>query len=247
MNKKLIFFLFLILISSNTIFASNYADIKIDITTDGRTNIDGTTNYNNFKNISNSQQYTSKQGKYWIFNLTTNETFSQYIYELYLPINSQINYIKTSNEFNIETQSERIIIKSFGENKKINILVQYKINYNQNNSNFYSTNNIILFVIFVITITILFFIFIKIKSNKKNISQYNNKNNNKIDLELFSQRQQDILKILIKEKKITQKEIEKKLNIPKSSISRNIKTLKIKGIIRKERVGQTNYIILIKK
>ena len=50
--------------------------------------------------------------------------------------------------------------------------------------------------------------------------------------------------ILKKEGKITQKELEEKMQIPKSSISRNVKTLQVKSILKKESVGQTNYLSL---
>ncbi|MEC8220529.1 MAG: MarR family transcriptional regulator, partial [Nanoarchaeota archaeon] len=57
--------------------------------------------------------------------------------------------------------------------------------------------------------------------------------------------QRKILEILLVEKRITQKDLEKRLKIPKSSLSRNLRRLEIKKLIRKESLGITNYIEII--
>ena len=59
-------------------------------------------------------------------------------------------------------------------------------------------------------------------------------------------RQQEIISILCEEKQITQKALEKRLNIPKSSVSRNIHSLVIKKIIVKKESGNTNILELHK-
>lgn len=64
------------------------------------------------------------------------------------------------------------------------------------------------------------------------------------DFSILPQRQKDIINILKEKRKITQKELEILMQIPKSSLSRNLRTLEIKEIIKKEQVGQTNYISL---
>lgn len=55
-------------------------------------------------------------------------------------------------------------------------------------------------------------------------------------------RQREIISILCKEKQITQKALEKRLNIPKSSVSRNVHSLVIKKIITKKESGNTNIL-----
>jgi len=56
------------------------------------------------------------------------------------------------------------------------------------------------------------------------------------------------MKLLIKEKRpLTQAEIEKELKIPKASVSRNIRTLELKGRIEKEKTGMSNMIKLRKE
>ncbi len=65
------------------------------------------------------------------------------------------------------------------------------------------------------------------------------------DYNILPQRQKDIIDILREKGKITQKELETIMEIPKSSVSRNVRTLEIKGIVKKESVGQTNYLSVI--
>lgn len=59
----IIFFTPLIYSIGNSI--SYYADVEIDINQDGSVTVDGTTNYDFLKNITNSHEFTSKKGKVW--------------------------------------------------------------------------------------------------------------------------------------------------------------------------------------
>ena len=252
MYKRLFILFFLIFFCLNVVHAQKYADIAIDVFNDGRVSIGGATNYEGFKELGSTQKFTSKDGEYWLLNISTNEIFDKYVYQLKLPENSQINYVKSEGSFRIRSKNSRIEVIGTGENEEFNVLVQYKIDY-QN----ISWSNNFAFIIYggvlglIILVAILLFLFKNNLRNKKEILQKNNLTNSdkvqkdKIDIELFTPRQRDILKILLKDKRITQKELENQLNIPKSSISRNIKTLEIKGIIKKEKVGQTNYLLLI--
>jgi len=77
------------------------------------------------------------------------------------------------------------------------------------------------------------------KSKEKNEIKINKK---EFDYSHFPIRQKDMIDILKKQKgnKIKQKEFEKLMLIPKSSISRNIKSLKKRGVLRCERFGTTD-------
>ncbi len=274
-KKKIIFIFLLSLFLLNFIYSSDYyLDSNIQIFNDGSVNINSITNLDYLKNISHSQKYTSKKEEYWIFNLTTNEVFSEYIYELTLPENSQINYIKTTPNIRFENENNKIKIIGIGNHMPLEILIQYKIlnpidfnliNYNRN---FQGDSKIITIIgitsiLLIIVLSVIIFILIKninkIRNNLNNIgnkTNLNNRNNgedNKLNnnlekvYELLSERQKEIINILKEKEKITQKELEKIMEIPKSSISRNIRTLEIKSIIVKERVGNTNYIFLNNK
>lgn len=270
MNKIFsIIFICLSLISIT--FSSNYADISILVDNDGSVDINGITNYEKFKDISNSDNYTYKNKEFWLLNITSQEIFEDFIFEVLLPENSQINYIKTTPKFRIENQENRIKVIGFGENKPIEIIIQYKIiknNFQTENylSNFISSS-IILLILFLFIYYLIKLKYRIIKNNPNNSNNLNNSKNsqnlnNSIngnnlnpisesinylidDISIFPKRQQDIILILKEKKKITQKELELIMNIPKSSISRNVNTLISKRIIRKERIGNSNYLFLI--
>ena len=254
MYKKVSFLLIFVLVLMSFGFSQEYADIVIDVSNDGRVSIDGKTNYEGFENVENSPEYTSKEGEYWLLNISTGEVFDEYIYELKLPENSQINYVKSSGNFRIESRDGRIEVIGVGEGEELELLVQYKIVYNENGS---FDSEVLLYAggilgIFVL-IGILFYVFKNRGSSygsgfhsKVAENEDNPRDDSGIDLDLFTPRQREILEILISNGKVTQRELENRLEIPKSSISRNVKTLEIKGVIKKERVGQTNYILLVK-
>jgi uncharacterized membrane protein len=76
----------------------------------------------------------------------------------------------------------------------------------------------------------LFIVFRRVKSTKK------------INKHLYTSRQLQIINYLQKHGPANQIKIEKELNIPKASLSRNIETLVKKGIIFKESKGMSNII-----
>ncbi|MDD3085299.1 MAG: helix-turn-helix domain-containing protein [Candidatus ainarchaeum sp.] len=65
---------------------------------------------------------------------------------------------------------------------------------------------------------------------------------NNIMLSDLNNRQKEIISILKKEKIVTQKYLLEKLNIPKGSLSRNLKSLEAKELIEIKKFGLTNKI-----
>lgn len=249
--KKILFFLIFLLCISN-VFSQYYADVEIYVERDGIVSIEGLTNHPLLQNISNSQQYTSKNKGIWTFNLTINDNFDNFIYELNLPEYSQINYIKTTPTFRITEEENRIKLIGTGENRSLTIVVQYTIDTTKQ-----IVDNTIYFFIGIFLAIIIIIIFISyiiyklgIK-NKKNTKEIKNdkmeEDKEEFDYSILPQRQKEIINIVKKNGKITQKEIENMMQIPKLSISRNIQTLVVKGILKKENIGQTNYISLKNK
>lgn len=252
---------FLILSSFSYVYSENYyADIEIDIFEDGSVTINGVTNYAGLKNISNSQNYTSKKGEMWIFNLTTDEVFEDFIFKINFPAGVQINYIKTTPRFRIEDNGDSISLIGIGDSQELNILIQYKIIKDENSSGaFFSVENyffIFSFVLFLFVLFIIYLAYSKFKIFEKNefpISKNVNPNNNinsnvkeLINLDLLSGRQKEIVEILLKRDKISQKELQEILKIPKSSVSRNVNSLVSRGFIVKQRSGITTFISLKK-
>ncbi|HOD89610.1 MAG TPA: winged helix-turn-helix transcriptional regulator [archaeon] len=245
-SKTLFIFIILYLIYLPYTFAQeNYlADLKFTIQEDGLVLISGETNYNPL-NISQTNEFTTKKGEYWIFEIKTQDVFKNFYYEIYLPKNSEINYIKSENKIRITTIDDRVKIIGYGDNNFIQIMFQYS-----KKNNIYEKKTS--WTYYVITGLIIVCGIIVYKSlKKKNKNQEKTPAEEKLstyEKDELNERQKQIIEILIKEnKEVTQSYLYKKLNIPKSSLARNIKSLERKNIIEKKRYGMTNKIILLKK
>ncbi len=244
--NKIFFFSILLIIQTTmylpSISAQNYyADITIEVDSSGFVTIDGTTNHPDLL-IENTEIYTLKKQSYWLLNITNEDIFSDYIYDLTLPKGSSINYIKSSGFISIEEDKGNLFIRGFGENESFSILVQYQIEK-------LTENQIIeldLIFIILISLIIIFIIILVIVAIKEKIKDEQPKSTG-YNFKGLNQRQKEIMNLLIdKNTPLTQTEIQKELNIPKAAVSRNIRGLEIKGLIEKEQIGMSN-LIRIKK
>jgi len=222
----LLIVVFLLIVSS--VYATDYyADVVIDIDTTGSVSISGLTNHPILNSTTNSQEFTSKEGKYWIFNLTTNDIFSDFIYEIHLPKNSAINYIKLPELGRFEQSNNNFILIGTGKNKRFNIVIQYQ--FKKGNVK----TPIIWIILIIIGILILSYYYFKL----------NKKNNYKDITKDLTERQLEIFNIIKKNKgKILQSKLQNEVNFPKSSLSRNIDSLVRKGILVKHKKGMSNYL-----
>lgn len=249
---KQLILLFALLLSISCAYSQYYADVQITISDNGIVNVEGKSNYQPLLNITQSDLYTSKKNGVWTLNITIDENFDNFIYELNLPKYSTINYIKTTPTFRIADGGDHIQLIGTGENQKFYILLQYKIDNTKafvSESNPWILNSIFFVIVILVVIGILItykLIRMNRKRNKKiNIeTEISEGEKPKVDYSILPQRQQDIIQLLKKNDKMTQKQLEEIMEIPKSSISRNVQTLVVKGIVRKEQVGQTNYLSL---
>ena len=238
----LLLFLVFIIIYIPTISAENYyADITIEVDSSGFVTIDGVTDHPDLL-IKNTEIYTSKKQSYWLLNITKDDIFSEFIYVLTLPKGSSINYIKSSGFISIENNEGNLLVKGFGENESISILIQYQTEKLEENQ--IIKNDIILFSLLIsIIILVIIMIFLLIKEKPK----INRSKDNNYNFKGLNNRQKEIMHLLIeKNTSMTQTEIQKELNIPKAAVSRNIRGLEIKGLIEKEQIGMSN-LIRIKK
>ena len=213
---------------SSFCYAENYyADIVFKVQNNGNVLLSGITNHPALE-LEQSSELTSKQGKYWKLNIILNETFTNFIYEIQLPKNSVINYMKLSDFARIEDSPNGLKIIGTGQNQKFEVIIQYHIN-SKIRSNYFTY----ILIILIIVIGIYLFYFKKLKK-KKNIK-----------MPELTERQKLIFNLIKKSKEsLTQKNIEKKLGLPKSSVSRNISSLQRKGLITKEQKGMSNLIKL---
>jgi len=244
--KKIIFFstliIFQIIIFIPLISAQNYyADVIIEVDSSGFVTIDGITNHPDLL-IENTEIYTSKKQSYWLLNITKDDIFSDFIYDLSLPEGSSINYIKSSGFIGIEENKGNLFIRGFGENETFSVLIQYQISKLTENQIFELDFTFISLII-VIIILIIILVYIIINEKPKTEKTKPDENN----YQGLNQRQKEIMNLLIdKNTPLTQTEIQRELKIPKAAVSRNIRRLELKGLIQKEQIGMSN-LIRIKK
>jgi uncharacterized membrane protein len=218
MKKSLIIILSLLMPS--IALGQYYADLELNINDDGTTIITGLTNHPTLT-PRESSELTSKEGKYWLLNLSISDSFDYYVIKTVLPRGSIINYLKTPQIVQISEEGGRISITSIGNNESLNIIVQYSISREELNW---------LWLLLLIPAII---IPIYLRRPKKK----------RIDYSLLTKREAMIVKELSK-KRLTQKELEDIIKIPKSSLSRNINSLIKKDLIVKKKKGMTNIIML---
>jgi uncharacterized membrane protein len=244
--KKILFFstllIFQIMIFIPTISAqSYYADVTIEVDSSGFVTIAGITNHPDLL-IENTEIYTLKKQSYWLLNITKDDVFSDFIYDLSLPEGSSINYIKSSGFIGIEENQGNLFVRGFGENETFSVIIQYQIAKLTENQIF-EMDYIFISLIILIIILVVTLIFIMFKERPKIEHTKPNDNNFKG----LNQRQKEIMKLLIdKNTPLTQTEIQRELKIPKAAVSRNIRGLELKGLIEKEQIGMSN-LIRIKK
>jgi uncharacterized membrane protein len=227
--KKYLFFVLAILLALSA-YSQLYADITFDVKDNGEIEISGNTNYEEFKGVTS--RLTSKEGEFWFLNIT-GPVFEEFVYEVKLPENAVINYIKSNSQVRIEERLGRIAITASGSNKPIDIKVQYFIGKEERStSSFLIISSLIIIALIAIGVYYLAKKKIKIiKPAKKDIKR-----------ELYTERQLMILDYLQKKGTVTQAQLEKDLKIPKASLSRNIQTLAQKGVIFKETKGMSNVV-----
>ena len=216
----------LVLVFVSSAYAQEYyADVIIYVDNTGLTTITGETNHP-LLSVENSHDFTSKDGKYWIVNVSTDDYFSNFIYELKLPKNAAVNYMNLPDIARLEDSPSGLSIIGTGENKKFSIVVQYSI------KDYVYANYWWLYVIIVFVILGSGYYFLKKKKKKP-----------KPKLPAMTLRQKQIYEIILKNKKpMTQTQIQFELKLPKSSISRNIETMVKKGVLKKEQMGMSNLV-----
>ncbi|MEA3457238.1 MAG: winged helix-turn-helix transcriptional regulator [Candidatus Thermoplasmatota archaeon] len=250
MNKNIIVIFLLFLLTPLVYAEDYYADVEITVDNSGFVSVDGITNHPDLL-INNTELYTSKKQSHWLLNITKEDIFSDFVYTVTLPIDSSINYVKTSGSMRIEEEKGKLTVSGFGQNKSFYVIVQYQVGKPTDTiqsvdfSLFLTIISISLFII----LTVGYFVYKspwKKQENKKNIpntteikTEYNFKG--------LNDRQKKIMDLLIqKNRPLSQSIIQKELDIPKAAVSRNIGSLELKGLIEKEKIGMSNLIRLKK-
>lgn len=242
----LILFIFLSLVFLPTISAEKYyADITIDVDRSGLVTIDGPTNHPDLK-VDNSPFYTSNKQDLWLLNLTINDVFSNYYFNLNLPDGSSINRVESSGYYEIK---EGLSIQGYGQNKSLSIVVIYRVDESAVKNDLLQDNVFLIILLSIIIVSILLIYYI-IQDRKNNNTVFVEKTTDTSEYNFrgLTDRQKEIMNYLINQKRaLTQTEIQKELNIPKAAVSRNIHSLELKGLIDIEKVGMSNLIRLKKQ
>jgi len=222
-----------------------YADVDINVDNSGFVTIDGITNHPDLL-INYTELYTSKKQSYWLLNITKEDIFSDFVYSIVFPIDSSINYVKTSGSMRIEEDQGKLIISGFGQNKTFSIIVQYQV---KKTAEIIMTNYLYLLITIIIigliVFIVVFYYFFKKKVTEKILKEINEDAYD--EFRGLSDRQKKIMELLnTKNRPLSQSAIQKELNIPKAAVSRNISSLELKGLVEKENIGMSNLIRLKK-
>lgn len=224
--KKGVILIILIICVVHVVSAEYYADVKIEVYDNGLVEIKGDSNHPLLQE-GIYDNLTSKDNGYWILNISTNEIFLEYSYELSLPKNVNINYLGV-RQIDSFVDEGNLHISGSVTDKPFAIIIQYK-------QGLFESSFLWLYgLLLMFLIGIFIYLFIK---KRKHIQRYS-KNE-------FSEREFLIIQLLQKNNgSMTQSGLEKKTNLPKASLHRNISSLERKNVIGKNQAGMTNKITL---
>ena len=246
----LLFFSFILVNSSYGLLSRGidfYADLEITVEREGYVTIDGISNYPDLI-VENTEEYTSKQQSLWTLAILKNETFSDFIFIITFPEQTTIQSIESSATTVIGEKNGHLTLTGYGSNKSLSITVDYQTEKISEESGFYGLDTIS-FILIVSIIFLIFSLIIIFLLDKKKLTLFkkNNLEFSQNQLRGLNERQKKIL-ALLQESKIamTQTDIQRELDMPKASVSRNIRRLELKGLVEKERIGMSNLIRLKK-
>lgn len=230
--------LLLMLLASCAAGVSYYGDVVVYIDSAGVSSISSTTNHPQLSTQTTSA-LTSKKGGHWVFNMTLQESdlFSDYVYEINLPEDASVNYVKASGQWRITSAGGRMSLRGTGSNSSFSVLIQYQI-AKANAAD--STSPILAAAAFILLAAAGAVVYHKRKAKKPADTIVPPSHEG-----ILTERQKDILKI-IKEagKPVNQTLICEKLDLPKSSVSRNVQSLVKLGLVKKTRVGMSTFLSL---
>ena len=237
MKQFLVFILVLIALAPGA--HALYADITIQVETDGHTTITGTTNVPGV--VGESNAYTAKDGERWLFNITTS-ILDTFVYRIIFPEGAQINYVAGKNA-RITTNGNGVEIRGSGENAPMILTVQYTIA---------PTKKSFVWLPLVGVIMLLIILWSIMHNRRTTVNKTTAtpvlREKTQTYIDGIPQRQQAMVTLLRKAGgTLTQRQIELAMKLPKSSVSRNVEALRRRGIIEKAQLGMTNTLVLAEK
>ncbi|MEM0360594.1 MAG: winged helix-turn-helix transcriptional regulator [Candidatus Diapherotrites archaeon] len=221
-----------------------YADIEIEIESDGLAIISGTTNHPALA-AGQSQKLTSKNNGQWLFSIDLNEQFSDFVFSVLLPEGASITNMEVPSP-RIETRNGRIEVNGFGRNQPFSVKIQYLIEPPKKEPLLPLWAYVLLLFAFFITAS-----YSILRYKKKTLATtkvIEKKGLSEKEKAALTERQLAIIEIVEKNNgMISQKKLQEALSIPKASVSRNVEALVKKGYLKKEQKGMTNMLFLQEK
>lgn len=233
-----LFFVLFFSLFANMVSAEQtyYADVGITVLNTGEIEISGLSDHPQLQ-VSSTQEYTSKDKAYWVLNMTFEGVFSEYLFEIHFPKDATVNYLKIPTILSMEEESGSLVITSAGSNREFHIIAQYAIQDSE-------SSGFVLFFVGLFSFLLLLFLLYFFVFRSKYTSELEKPS---YDSRTLTSRQQQILDLVFKHKgSLTQAKLQKMLDLPKASLSRNVDSLVRKGILVKERKGMSNVLFLKK-
>jgi uncharacterized membrane protein len=230
--------LLILLLASCAAGVSYYGDVTVYVGSTGVSSVSSTTNHPQLSSQT-TNALTSKKGGYWLFNMTLPEgdVFSDYAYEINLPEGASVNYVKASGQWRITSADGRIALHGAGSDGSLSILMQYQI-VRENAAD--PSSMILAAAAFILLIAAGVFAYRLYRGKKPEGASIFQTHEG-----VLSERQKDILRIIFEAgKPVNQALICEKLDLPKSSVSRNVQTLEKLGLVKKTRVGMSTFLSL---
>lgn len=185
---------------------------------------------------------TSKQGDDWYFGILfepLNEIGNMNV-ELVLPPNSRI--ISISPEAIISQNQGRLMAEWYFPKLEEGSRQELELNYRFGLAPVAPDYSIFLLTAALIIVAILsYFAFRRFAVKKKKKEEH--KDYEKI-LKLLNENERKVIETLLKESSLTQKKIQLRTALPKSTLSRTLKRLELRGLVKTSIVGITNIIEL---
>ncbi|VVB74401.1 Uncharacterised protein [uncultured archaeon] len=246
MKKIIILFAALALLLSMAYAEGYYADTVFDVASDGSVAISGATNHADL-NAQLTEKLTAKKDGIWTITINPTGEFSEYVYEIILPAGAQLIDVNTPNGSRIDAESARIKIIGTGEQTTYFVSARYITRAQPKEEN-------LMFVLIGLMLLVIILIGIwgagelrKRKKCESGATKITPSEKPKYNKEALTEIQLQIVEYLENGKgSATQAELQKKFELPKASLSRNLEGLERKGIIAKERKGMTMLVMLKK-
>lgn len=217
-----------------------YADLGITVDASGFVTIQGQTNYPGLL-VENTEMYTSKQQSMWLLNITKQEVFSAFVYSLTLPQGAVIRYVRSSGSVQIQDTTGSLVVHGVGENVSLSIVLQYQLQ-KQGSA---LLDNLVYFVLIVLIIVVGILLVYEYRTEKRTrqVVPPSKTTAPVVEWKGLNPRQQQIMRLLTERAvPLTQTDIQRELQIPKASVSRNLRGLERRGLIEKEQIGMSNLI-----